>query len=537
MSVRSGQSITIDFATCRFDTGAATAADSLPTGTLVVNGTDDAATVTITSKTGGKYKAAVTLPTLAIGDVVQIRIAATVNSVAGIGVAWTDSKDVLLDANGKTTDSVQTGDTYALANGANGFVAIAGYLDSEIAGLVSDMATVLSRLSSARAGYLDKLNISGDVAGSSEVTAIQNNTTTELIVPTNIIRPASGSVLCYFRVYLKDTDGNMEAPDAAPTIDIRDQAGNDLSGRLNSATGTLEATGQYRWTYTSTSTDDAEQLLVEVTVIEGGVTRKSGRTAWITDNASTDFTSSDRADLLLIKGYVDELETRLTALRAGYLDSIPAIVADTNELQTDWSNGGRLDLLLDAAAASSAGGTGARSVTITVNDGSTVLQNALVRMTNGAESYVIATNVSGVAVFALDDATWSVTVTKGGYQFTPTTIVVNGTETATYSMTQVTITPSEPDQTTGWLVVRKPDGTVVEEADVTIEILRLANGVTGEAIDDARTTQKTDPNGLVQFTGLPRGAAYRINVNGARWFSGTTLDADETPLRWVVGEA
>lgn len=36
---------------------------------------------------------------------------------------------------------------------------------------------------------------------------------------------------------------------------------------------------------------------------------------------------------------------------AGYLDTeIAAILADTNELQTDWANGGRLDLLLDARA-------------------------------------------------------------------------------------------------------------------------------------------------------------------------------------------
>lgn len=36
---------------------------------------------------------------------------------------------------------------------------------------------------------------------------------------------------------------------------------------------------------------------------------------------------------------------------AGYLDTeIAAILADTNELQTDWVNGGRLDLILDARA-------------------------------------------------------------------------------------------------------------------------------------------------------------------------------------------
>lgn len=55
------------------------------------------------------------------------------------------------------------------------------------------------------------------------------------------------------------------------------------------------------------------------------------------------------------------LLSRLTSTRAGYLDNLSAgavaleataqtIVADTNELQTDWANGGRLDNILDARA-------------------------------------------------------------------------------------------------------------------------------------------------------------------------------------------
>src|SRR6185312_2868899 len=103
MSVRSGQSITVEFVTSSFSTGAATNADSTPTGTLVVNGVDNAATVTVTNIDTGRYKAAVTLPTLAIGDVVELSVAATVSTVAGKGIVWRDSKDVLLDSSGDVT--------------------------------------------------------------------------------------------------------------------------------------------------------------------------------------------------------------------------------------------------------------------------------------------------------------------------------------------------------------------------------------------------------------------------------------------------
>jgi hypothetical protein len=94
MTVRSAQSITTEFTTRTFSTGAITSADSTPTGTLYVNGTADAATITVTNQATGIYKAAVTLPTLALGDVVSIVIAATVASISDKAKVWEDSADI-----------------------------------------------------------------------------------------------------------------------------------------------------------------------------------------------------------------------------------------------------------------------------------------------------------------------------------------------------------------------------------------------------------------------------------------------------------
>lgn len=114
MSVRSSQSITVEFTTSRFDTGAATNADSLPTGTLIVNGADNGATVTVNNIDAGRYKAAVTLPTLSVGDIVELSIAATVNSVAGKGIVWRDTKDVVIDSAGLVdANTVKLGPTGA----------------------------------------------------------------------------------------------------------------------------------------------------------------------------------------------------------------------------------------------------------------------------------------------------------------------------------------------------------------------------------------------------------------------------------------
>lgn len=137
MAYKTGDVVIMDFCT-QSATGAATDADSLPTGTLVINGTDNAATVTVTHKTTGNYKASVTLPTISEADTLTIRVAATVGGVAGKGIVWggvgTTKRVLDLHDLGGTA---QTGDVYALANGANGFAAI----KSDTATILIDVGT------------------------------------------------------------------------------------------------------------------------------------------------------------------------------------------------------------------------------------------------------------------------------------------------------------------------------------------------------------------------------------------------------------
>jgi hypothetical protein len=87
-SYQAGDSYYGEFCTQRFDTGAATDADSTPTATATKNGADDGTfSLTVTKITTGRYKITGTVPAgYSVGDVVQISVAATVNSVAGSGV-------------------------------------------------------------------------------------------------------------------------------------------------------------------------------------------------------------------------------------------------------------------------------------------------------------------------------------------------------------------------------------------------------------------------------------------------------------------
>jgi hypothetical protein len=88
MSYLPGGAYNAQFCTQRFDTGAATNADSLPTATATRNGTDDVTfTLTVTNMDTGRYKISGTIPAgYAKGDAVQVSVAATVNGVAGKAV-------------------------------------------------------------------------------------------------------------------------------------------------------------------------------------------------------------------------------------------------------------------------------------------------------------------------------------------------------------------------------------------------------------------------------------------------------------------
>ena len=80
-----------EFATANPTTGAAQNADSLPTATANHNGSDDGSFgVTVVNLATGRYKITGTVPSgYAPGDVVNVSVAATVDSVAGVAIVDT----------------------------------------------------------------------------------------------------------------------------------------------------------------------------------------------------------------------------------------------------------------------------------------------------------------------------------------------------------------------------------------------------------------------------------------------------------------
>ncbi len=450
MSVRSGQAITIEFVTSSPTTQAATNADSLPVGTLVVNGADNGASVTVTNVDTGRYKAAVTLPTLAVGDVVEISVAATVTSVAGKAVVWRDTKDVVIDSAGLV-------DALAVKVGPTG---------SGVAQTGGDLFTSVTNIAVTSAA----LNIIASAA--TITTGTETNTYTSTSTADGVyhsVADTAGTTDFYYQFDLSGTSGAVGVGVAwsgyvvgvVNTLKVYaynwvgitwDQIGTivGIAGTTNmseeweitsSHTGTGGNLGLVRvrfsntgLTTSSTKTDrillgyavvptfpsnfsslgiNASGHLSRVTLVDT-ITNYTGNTPQTGDvfplvsteiadiKTKTDNLPSDPADasdiasafatvnitLATIAGYIDnevgsiktvtdKLDTTLEVdgdvyrYTSNALEQTPtggsaptveeirteidsnstqlaAIIADTNELQTDWANGGRLDNILDA---------------------------------------------------------------------------------------------------------------------------------------------------------------------------------------------
>lgn len=160
------------------------------------------------------------------------------------------------------------------------------------------------------------------------VTNLTGNTTSSAVAPKAMERPDSGSKTYRLHLMLYDSDGNMEAPDQAPTVTAENDQGTDRSANLSAVS--LVSTGHYRADYTVASGHALEALTFIWSVVEGGKTREVLAASYVAETTAELFTSADRAKLDTLH------DTRLTAARAGYLDELAAanLPADVDTLKT-----------------------------------------------------------------------------------------------------------------------------------------------------------------------------------------------------------
>jgi hypothetical protein len=235
----------------------------------------------------------------------------------------------------------QTGDNYARL-GAPASASVS----ADIAAVKSDTGTLVTRLTSARAGYLDNLNVGGPVASQADITALNQSASRRLILTTvgQYERPETGDVDYTVELRTYGADGDAVNADSTPTLTATGPSGS-LSGNLSVASN--PATGVYRWTYTVEDSDDLEEIRLDASAIISGSTFTLSAYTQVADFVAATWSTADQDKLIAI---YDKLPTNYlmgSSDQSNHDTGIDAILVDTNELQTELADGGRTDLLID----------------------------------------------------------------------------------------------------------------------------------------------------------------------------------------------
>ena len=294
-SVWNGLFVTVDA------TGALATPSAGPTGKLYVDGVANSATVTITGS--NPYKFSVTLPSLTAGQHVDMYITATISSIATAGIVASAQADTVLLSDGvmladdaitaaKFDESTafplkaaDTGSTQVARTGADGDTL--EKLSDEIAAVKTDTAAILEDTGTTLDGLIK------DVP-----TVAEFNART---------KPAAD----YFDP-ATDTVANVTAVGTTTNL-------------------TNLPTMPADWITASGLKADAVAEIQAGLALEATLTAIKGA-GWVSTET-----------LHALKGFVDEIETRLTSTRAGYLDklNITGNVASSTEVaavQADLDN-------------------------------------------------------------------------------------------------------------------------------------------------------------------------------------------------------
>jgi hypothetical protein len=162
-------------------------------------------------------------------------------------------------------------------------------------------------------------------------------------------------------------------------------------------------------------------------------------------------------------------------------------------------------MIADIGAINIGAGSGAREVVITVTDGTSPLQRATVRMTEGAATYSLLTGADGKVTFALNDATYRMAISKTGYLHTPTDVVVNGDETITATMTLVAAPPDVTVPGTSVLYVDViDDGAPQKGVPISAELTEAPPVLIDSSYEGRlKVTKLTDADGRATFICYP----------------------------------
>jgi hypothetical protein len=157
--------------------------------------------------------------------------------------------------------------------------------------------TLLSRLTAARAGYMDNLNAGGVLASQADINAINQSASRRVILQTlsDYERPDSGSTVYTVEARTFTNDGVPANATVGPTLTATGATSGSLAAHVGSSTN--PATGVYRWSYTVNSTDTTEPIRFDFTGTVDGDALTMSAQAQVLDLVGATWTTTDRSML------------------------------------------------------------------------------------------------------------------------------------------------------------------------------------------------------------------------------------------------
>lgn len=261
----------------------------------------------------------------------QITLIDTVNTG---GITATSFAAGAIDADAIATDAIGSNElaASAIAEIQSGLATASALTTAQ-----TDLTTLVGRLTSARAGYLDNLNVGGAVANQADVLAINQSASRRIILTTvtQYERPESGNTVYGIEARTYDGDGAAVNADTDPTLTVTGRITGSLAANLSSITN--PATGVYRWTYTVASTATLEEIRVDVSATISASTFTLSAYTQVTDFVSATFTSTDQSHLTTI---YNKLPTGNIASPGDTMDlinspNVTALAAISTKVNTD----------------------------------------------------------------------------------------------------------------------------------------------------------------------------------------------------------
>ena len=561
------------------NTAGALANATTATAALVVNGDDTAVTVTITQLSGlgaGWYEASCTLAGRAAGNVCLVRLTVTCDGVtdtAIIGEFVIGPVAATVAAGGITNNSFAAGaiTSYAISNGtflaakfASPFITSTSFAAGAITNtsfatgaitataLAAETITAASIAPSALASGKFGVGAIGSPViadgaftaakfGTACITSAKIDTTALTAVAAAVWNALVSGITTVNSIGKRLVDfvtgdifGRLGAP-AGASVSADVAAVKAETAAIAAKTGNLPASPAASGEYTAAIADIPTVAEFEARSLPAADYTVVGDLSGL----STLDAAGVRAALGMASANLDtQIGTLATAASITTIDAQD--VADALKLAPaagSPASGSVYELLNGIqTTVSASSGSGIRSVTITVTDGTDPLEGAKVNLIEGINSYVGTTDADGEVVFtSIQDATFAVRIAKPGYTFTEDELVVDGNEVEEYEMTAIaTSPPAAPNCSTGVITCLGTSGAV--QSGVTITFKHVTTPTTdGYAYDGREVGVVSDSNGIVQYTGFIRGGTYKAKRGNGTEVEFTVADVDSFTLPEMLG--